>query len=89
MSEDIWEGDELLTLASADIGNYQLNFLDMHASGLEPEYMRPYPSDLAFIAFNDDQKATRWGFIYYTSLDYIESEQNFIKYIKTNVPIEW
>ena len=44
---------------------------------------------MPFVAFNDNQKVIRWGVIFYGSLDYFENKQNFIEYIKTNVPIGW
>ena len=89
VSEDVWDNNELLTAANTDIGNYHLYVYDLCISGFETDYIWAYPSTVPFVAFNDNQKVIRWGVIFYGSLDYFENEQNFIEYIKTNVPIEW
>ena len=89
VSEDIWDNNELLTVASADVGNYYLYVYDLCVSGFATDYIWAYPSIVPFVAFNDNQKVIRWGVIFYGSLDYFENKQNFIEYIKTNEPIGW
>lgn len=85
------DGDLLMPVSKGKIGNYDIQIMDDRdgTPSWENKNFTDYPKRFGFVAFNDEKRIFRIGYVSDASIDFYYSSESFKRHIRSSFVMNW